>query len=301
MRYAKLRERANNALHSTTTADDVVSLYADCLDWLTSMFTPPEERAAEIVHLAHQTYTGPEQVEKVRELCSDPHRLTLFLSQLTDPTWLDPLHDADIVRLPSPGDLWPFNGLLGGLGATTPQAVADMLLRFVDDTKNLHKPKRLPVAFEIIRTAVRLGPAGHRPAWKVIDAYGESNHWIQVLAVDIAKQADPAAPIVQRVADAVLNINPKRGESYLARTALALLTAGLTAENADERVRLVAVKLRNMANSESDALPLPRYRQPDRRTGQPRRCQACDRPLPRTPRPTSPGARRRHVGAARLD
>jgi hypothetical protein len=250
VRYAKLRERANNALHGDTTADDVVALYADCLDWLTSMFTSPEKRAAEIVHLAQQSYTGADQLDTVRELCSDPHKLRLFLSALTDQAWLDPLHDAEMVRLPSPGEFWPVNGLLEGLGATAPRAVAELLLRFVEDTKKLDQSTRPVVAFEIIRAAVRLGEAGHSPAWKVIDAYGVTNH-IQVLAVEIAKQADPAAPIVQRVADAVLNADPRRGESYLARTALALLAAGLTADNAEERIRLVTVKLRNMAHSES--------------------------------------------------
>jgi len=249
-RYTKLRERANSALHSDTTADDVVALYADCLDWLTFMFTRPEKRAAEIVHLAQQTYTDPEQLDRVRELCSNPHQLRLFLSGLTDPGWLDALHDADIVQLPGPGAHWPFDGVVDGLGATAPQPVAELLLRFVEDIKKLDEPTRPLVAFEIIRAAVRLGEAGHRPAWKVIDAYGASNH-IQVLAVEIAKQADPAAPIVRRVADAVLTADAKRDDSYLARTTLALLTAGLDAENAEHRIRLVAVKLQNMANSES--------------------------------------------------
>jgi hypothetical protein len=246
--YAALRADANNALHTDCTLAEVISLLDRTVSWFVRMFTPPDHQVRELRELASQPYEGSAQVEKLRGLATNAHHLKLFLGQVTDPAWLDALYETGIIQLPEPGQPWPVTNVIGGLGVTHPQHVADLLNRFFGDTKNVDKSLRLGMRVELLRAASQLGSAGYPVAAQVISLHG-SNHWIQTFAVNIAKNANPSDAIVAKVADAVLGSEPDEDRGSQSIVILHRLVVGLSAENAAARIQLVAAKVRRLASA----------------------------------------------------
>ena len=101
------RLSANSALHSSAALDDVLALYDRAVAWFVRMFTPPDAVVRELSALAAEPWSGPQRLERLRRLATDPHHLRLFLGRLTDPRWLEPLYDAQILGMPQPDDPWP--------------------------------------------------------------------------------------------------------------------------------------------------------------------------------------------------
>jgi hypothetical protein len=244
--YKRLRRATSQGLHRDTALDSVTGFYQRTLAWFVRMFTPPDTIVLALRALAIEPWQGPEQINRLRELASNPHHLRSFLARLIDPAWLDPLYEARTVPLPEPGTAWPVEGLLVGLGRTRPAAVAALAQRLLADVKQLPVERRLDARFQFLMLAVRLGPAGHRIVGDVITAHPDSES-MRSLATSAVKQSDPSDPLVERVADVVLNSGPTGRDNYYYRQLLEKLESGMTPDNAEKRTRMVAAKLRRAA------------------------------------------------------
>jgi hypothetical protein len=244
--YTRLRRQAANTLHSHGAVSDVAALYDDTISWFTRFFTPPDDRVRKISALAQVAYEGVEQIEQLRTSAYNTHHISLFLTEVKDPAWLDPLYDATLIMLPRDGEPWPINFLIGGTGNIDPGSIAGLLKRLLDSTKDLEPERRLSFARDIIQTASRLGPAGHSLANTIVTTH-PSDHWVQMIAVHIARDAAPTDEIVEAVADAVIgNERPSDG-GYYTRTTLEQLADGITLGNARQRVGMVTAKIRRMS------------------------------------------------------
>ncbi|MFD4815050.1 hypothetical protein, partial [Streptomyces sp. NPDC058418] len=77
------------------------------------------------------------------------------------------------------------------------------------------------------------------------------NTSVRSLAASAVRRADPADPVVERVANVVLNGDPGDRDSYYYRLLLDQLISGMTPNNAEKRVGMVAAKLRHAAQKPS--------------------------------------------------
>lgn len=246
--YTRLRQQAANTLHSHGTVEDVGALYDDTISWFTRFFTPPDARVTRISALAHQQYEGPAQIDELERLAYNPHHISVFLTEVRDSAWLEPLYDAGLITLPRVGEPWPVNFLVGGAGEISATAIAELLGRLLDATKDCPPETREGFARDIIQTASRLGEAGHSLAAKIVATY-PADHWVQMIAVHIARDADPTADVVQVVADAVIGNERTSDGGYYTRTTLEQLAAGLIPANARQRIEMVAAKLRRLSRA----------------------------------------------------
>lgn len=211
------------------------------------MFIPPDTVVQALKELAIEPWRGPEQVEQLRELATNPHHLRLFFGRLADPAWLTPLYEAGLMQLPQPDLPWPVAGLLDRLGRRLPAEVGGLLERMLADCKKkLPREQHVGARFELLRVASQLGTAGH-PVVAGVVALHPGNLAVRALAVGVTKRADPADPVIQQVADTVLNGKLLDGDRYYAGAVLDHLEAGLDAGNVADRTRMLAAKVRRAA------------------------------------------------------
>jgi hypothetical protein len=245
--YETLRGQANHGVHNDISLAEVLVLYDLTVAWFIRMFTPPDKIVRALRALAAEPWQGSSQLTRLRGLASDAHHLRLFLTTLADGAWLMPLYGADLVQLPEPNMPWPVFGLLDGLGKTEPDAVAKVLQCLLKDVKKSDPPQRWGHRFEILRIASQIGDAGHDLVAAIMDLHPEDHGAIRALAVSVVKEADPAARVVYRVADRVLTGRPLDRNRYYYGVVLDQFTAGMTAANVAERLSLLAIKIRKLA------------------------------------------------------
>jgi hypothetical protein len=244
--YGALRGEASQSLHSQAALEDAVALYDRAVAWFIWMFTPPDAIAQAVRALAAEPWRGTAQLAKLRDLASNQHHLRLFLTQLADPAWLNPLRETGLVRPPDPDVAWPAAGLVDGLGRTHPEDVATLLDRLVRDCKSLPGEQQLTARFELLRVAAQLGAAGHRVVARVVAEHPDAEA-VRAIGTGVVAHADPADQVVQDVARAVLRGEPGDHDRYYYELVLRQLEAGVTADNVAGRVRMVAVKAREVA------------------------------------------------------
>lgn len=247
--YDRIRKRASGALHTSITLDVASELHTQTLSWFVRMFTPPDTVVVALRELAAEPWRGGEQIGRLRDTASNVHHVRLFLSELKDPAWLVPLHAAGAVTLPQEGSPWPVRSLLESLVRTSPAEVARLLGLLFVDTTSLTEERKLDAGFHILVIASQLGPEGNVLVGDIAVAHPRSRH-VRALAVDAIKRADPADPVVQRVARVVLTGDPSATDRYYYKAVLEQLGAGLTVENFGGRFGMLVAKVGEAAEHE---------------------------------------------------
>ncbi|MFS8105142.1 hypothetical protein LFM09_49425 [Lentzea alba] len=250
--YNRLRQRASAGLHTDTALAHATTLYESTIAWFVRMFTPPDDVVRALRELAVEPWNDSDQIDRLRALATNHHHLRLFLSSLSDPAWLEPLYEAEVLTAPEPGTAWSGGALVDGLGRTAPAMVAALLASLFADSKHLPVEQRLEARFQLLSVATQLGEAGHGIVGDVMAAHPD-NRAVRALAVGAVKKAAPAARVVDRVARCVLNAEPMGSDRYYYKTVLEPLVAGLNAENVVGRVRMMVAKVRDAAGHETAA------------------------------------------------
>jgi len=247
-RYNELRGRAGGSLHGSMSIGDAASLYSEAVNWLTWMFLPPDKRVTDIAALASEKFTSAEQLERLKVLCSNPLQLGRFLSLITDPGWLRPLYDAALLTLPDVTDAaWPVQQL--ALDTAYPTEVAELLSWFSGDLKRrVPKEQRPVLAFWVLRECFDLGEDGLAVAEDLLSSYGPQNPALRGLGVQLARRCNPQARVVERVARLTLQPGDIRRQG-MAGSVFNALRAGVTAINAEGRVKLTAHALKDLVNA----------------------------------------------------
>jgi hypothetical protein len=249
--YAALRDRANSAVHGRLSLAEAEALLTLTTAWFVRMFTPPDQVTDAIRALAAQPWVGQEQIAELKQLAVVDHHLRLFLSEITDPAWLDPLLRARLVRLPAGDGPWPVTALLGGLGRTDPEAVEGLLELLLAEAATIPKPERAAARFELLRMAVLLNPPASGVAVEVVRLHSDLMS-VRSLGVDAALKAAADDPAVLAVANATLNHFRRfsDGNSYYSTKILEHLQAGVTEDNVADRAQMLAAKARRLAQSD---------------------------------------------------
>jgi hypothetical protein len=169
VQYQRLRDSASRILHGDSRRAEVEHLFGETVAWFVRFFTAPSEVIGQLELLARRPYS-PEVFFELRSLAMNAHHLRLFLVRLEDPAWLEPLLEGGLIGLPQPGELWPVNALVGESRKIPDGAVSDLLKRLLRGLKSLPKAERGARAWEIMRTASGLGPAGIVSSWRCFGA-----------------------------------------------------------------------------------------------------------------------------------
>jgi len=245
--YSRLRTRANAVLHERGTLPAVASIYEETVAWFIQLFTPPDARVRAIIALAECQFSRL-LIDELRAEVVNAHHVRLFLTRIRDPNWLGPLCDAGLIALPREGEPWPVHSLVDN-PQIQPTEVARLLDRLLGDMTRAAPSHRLMMAREILHTAWRLGAAGYAIGSKIIAKY-PTDHWVQMVAVGIAKDAEASDPIQVVVADAILGRDHTTHDAHNAHRVLKRLVDGLAPDNLVQRVGLVAAKVRRLARRE---------------------------------------------------
>lgn len=144
---------------------------------------------------------------------------------------LDALFDHGLVHPPRDGEPWPIAALVSGTGGIAPTSTVSLLERLRAAASTGDPDEFLALDRNLIQLCLRLGPDAHVLVATIVRKR-PMDHWIQRIAVYIAKDADPSAPIQVTVADAVIATDTTSDASYQTRTMAGLLVDGLDAENA---------------------------------------------------------------------
>lgn len=255
--FSALRDAVNDTLHDSGTLPLVTGYYDDAIGWFIRVFTPPDERVQAIVELARTPFTDPSQVAVLKtRIAYNAHHLVRFLSEVRDPAWLDALFDDGLIHPPRDGEPWPVAALVSSTGGIAPASTVSLLERLRASASTGDPDEALALDRNLIQLCLRLGPDAHGLVATIVRKR-PVDHWVQRIAVHIAKDADPSAPVQVTVADAVIANDTTSDASYQTRTMAKLLVDGLDAENARERLGLLALKLARLASGSSSRASPP--------------------------------------------
>jgi hypothetical protein len=255
--FEDLRKRASKALHASSPLGQAEALFAETVAWFVRMFTPPSEQLERLAQLASSTFST-DNLAEFQRLATSAHHVRLFLGRVEDAAWLVPLRRAGIIALPKRGELWPVGALAGKDHQLADSIVVELLEDLLREVrKSVPKPERPSAAFEIMRTASWLGPAGHPVILQVVKAY-PADEWTQMIAISATKDVDDADPIHVDVARAVMGNLPRRGGDHRLRQVLQPVVGGITIDNFEQRFKVVAHGTKYLA-----ARPEARFVTPD--------------------------------------
>ncbi|MGH9026759.1 MAG: hypothetical protein ACRDWD_11700, partial [Acidimicrobiia bacterium] len=254
--YGRLRADASKFLHDEAAVGLVVDLYQDTVVLFERLFMSPDARHDALVVLARSPVAGADELDRLQILAVNAHHLSLFFSHLQSTAWIDSLWDAGLITLPEPGEPWPLIGLVDAFAHDEAECIADLLRRMLDNLRtDVHEPEGLLLALDgVARAARRLGAAGISVGMSAIrdgisaaDRHQRRPQFFKFLAVEIAREADPADEVVADVADLALAEQRHDEMGYRSSELLTMLEGGLTTDNAKRRVEMVAAKVRRLS------------------------------------------------------
>lgn len=246
--YQQLRESAAQILHSASSRPEVAALFGESVAWFARFFTPPSTVAGKIEQLAGRDYSQA-RLDELRTVAVNGHQVGQFLARVGDPAWLGPIRDAGLIGLPKVGEVWVGASLASESAQLPDQAVARFLKELLGERKVLPKGERLACVHGIMHTAWQLGPAGIDVILAGLRLF-PADHFAQTIAITAAKAIDDDDPVHVAIADAVICNVPDRRHRHRTEQVLAPLIAGLNSENVDERIGLMATKVRKLAVSD---------------------------------------------------
>ena len=193
--FSALRDAVNDTLHDSGTLPLVAGYYDEAIGWFIRVFTPPDERVQAIVELARSPLTDPSQVALLKtRIAFNAHHLVRFFSEVHDPAWLDALFDDGLIHPPRDGEPWPVTALVSGAGGIPPSSTISLLERLRSAASAGDPGESLALDRSIIQLCLRLGPDAHALAGSIVRKR-PSDHWVQRVALHIAKSADPSVAL----------------------------------------------------------------------------------------------------------
>jgi len=236
--YQRLISEINDdAVHSSVSVEQVREFLGRALSVLRTVFAPFQLRRPDLDALAHLPDPGAEDVQRLRSVCSTPHHLSYFMQQAVAPKWLSLLAPEGALDPPPGGGAWPVLLAVERLAHTHPTEVAawleDMYARWgVTETG----------AAYIAAAARGCLPAASATLLRALSDHPRT-HWIRAQAAHALEVMDPTSRFIDGAAEVLLDPNDEVALAGTAQPAIRALLKGMTPENADTRIVLLASKL----------------------------------------------------------
>lgn len=241
--YQRLLGELNSyAVHGSVSVEQVRELLGRALSLLRMAFAPFQLRRPELDALAQLQDPREEDVQRLRLLCSTPHHLSYFMQRAVAPAWLWLLTPQGVLDPPA-GGVWPVRFAVERLAATHPRELAAWL----EDVYARWGGSETGAAYLAVAARDCL-PAAAATLLRALRDYPRT-HWIRAQAASALDVMDPGSGFIQTTADALLDPGDEVALTGTARPTIQALCDGMTPDNADARVDLVARKLASSAEA----------------------------------------------------
>lgn len=253
-KYQKLLDTLDDAVHGNMTMGNARETWDSCLAILNQLFLPPEIRFSTLDALADTESPGEGERKQLTGAVSSPQHLVYFLKRIRDPLWLELLFSSDLLTPSHKNGGWAVLAAVDYLSENHGEKLSSILDQLFDKCSKSEED-----LWYIARVALELGEKGHGVLLRALGKYGKSRA-LCFFAITAAEKASPSTEFVQKVADRVLSSNVwADADPYTSKLTKAYCE-GLTAENCEDRVRLLCYKLKSVPENDHDLL-LFRYDQ----------------------------------------
>jgi hypothetical protein len=238
-----LGELNSQAVHApVASVEQVQELLGRAHSVLRMVFAPFQLRRPELDALAQLPDQSQEDLQRLRSLCSTPHHLSYFMQQVVAPAWLWLLTPLGVLDPPA-GGVWPVRFAVEHLAATHPREVA----RWLEDVYARWGGTESGATY-LAAAARDCLPAASATLLRALHDYPRT-HWIRAQAVGALGVMDPGSEFVDSAAEVLLDRGDEVGLTGTARPTIQALCVGMTPDNADARIELVARKLASSAEA----------------------------------------------------
>lgn len=241
--YQDLLRELDDSLHGDSTMDRALDLWDRCAAILRQLFLPPELRHLELESLAAIESPSADEVDRLLPLIAGPNHLRHFLSRIESPHWLEILTDTGILDPPAENGPWPVFAAVDRLAPNHGPAVGAWLASMY----GRHPADAARVWF-VARAAVDVGPNAAGVVLRALRDHGAVSG-IAALGTWAIDKLEPQSPIVEELADVLLNEAPWRAANYV-DPAVKRLVGGTDESSAARRLQLLCWKLRSAASSD---------------------------------------------------
>lgn len=238
-----LREIDDDAVHGSASLEQVRELLDRALSLLKTVFAPFQLRRVELEALAQLPSPGEEDVQRLLPLCATPHHLSYFMQHAVVPRWLSLLAPHGILDPPQGGGVWPVLFLVERLSPTHEQEVAAWL----EEMYVTWGANEVGAAY-MAAAARECVPAASATLLRALRDYPRS-HWIRAQAARALEVMGEGSPFTEAVADVLLDPDDEVALAGVARRTIEALLDGMSPDNADARIVLLARKLSRSAET----------------------------------------------------
>lgn len=241
--YQDLLRELDEALHGDSTMERALELWDRCAVIVRQLFLPPELRHLEFESLAAIGSPSADEVDRLLTLIAGPNHLRHFLSRIASPQWLEMLLDTGILDPPAENGPWPVFAAVDRLAPDHGPTVGAWLATMYD-----RHPADAARAWFVARAAVDVGPSAAGVVLRALRDHG-SVAGIAALGTWAIEKLEPQSPIVEELADVLLNEAPWHAARYV-DPVVERLVGGTDESNAARRLQLLCWKLRSAASSD---------------------------------------------------
>jgi hypothetical protein len=241
--YQQLLNELNSAaVHRSASVEQVRELLGRALTLLWTVFAPFQLRRPELDALAQLPNPGADDVQRLLDRCSTPHHLSYFMQLVVAPEWLFLLMPHGVLGPPAPGAPWPVSLAIQRLGRSHPQNVA----RWLEQAYKQWGGSEAGAAY-VATLARDCLPTASATLLRALRAYPRSE-WIRAQALHALEVMDPSDSFGEAAAQVLLDLD-LLAFAGLPKRPIEVLVEGMSRDNAEARITLLARKLAAGAES----------------------------------------------------
>jgi hypothetical protein len=232
-----LREIDQEAVHSSPSVEQVREQFGRAISVLNATFAPFQFRRTELDALAQLPDPHEADVRRLLAHCSTPHHLTYFLQRAVTPRWLALLMPHGVLDPPETGGVWPVLAGVERFAVAFPEELATWL----EQAYTAWGVNEVGAAY-IALAARQCVPAASDTLLTALQQHPRSR-WIRGQAALAIEDMHPSSPFIAAAADVLLASDDETSLLGVGVRTIKALVDGMTVENAETRIALLAGKV----------------------------------------------------------
>lgn len=243
--YAKLIDDSNSGLHDS--AGDVLTLLDQVFTFLATLFTPPDEVLEDLrsfIELAHPT---EDDMRELTSRLSTAAQMNFFFRNAVSTEWLGLLAKTPFAHPDERILDWPASQLAISVAQSGPEAAAGWLGEVVVTDSTLNSLS----VFHYTRTAMAIGGLADRVLATLLRK-APTDHSAVNAALWTIQRRPAEDPLCDELADLLLN---DLQDPWLVGEMTKVMAAGVTPDNAQSRLKMLAHKIQRGVTDQNHYLP----------------------------------------------